>query len=73
MKIIRAKNMFKTERKLYRHNFGTLEITENGLTRKFFRVGSAISKAFLTHLPVISANTFQHRASSRSLSTQSTA
>lgn len=36
MKIISAKNMLKTEGKLYRNNFGTLEITDNRLGRKFF-------------------------------------
>lgn len=67
MKIIRAKNMLKTEGKLYRNNFSTLDITDNRLGRKFFQVGSVISKAFPTHFPVISANIFQDRASGRSL------
>lgn len=67
MKIISAKNMLKTEGKLSRNNFGTLEITDNRLGRKFFQVGSVISKAFLTHLPVTSTNIFQDRASRRSL------
>lgn len=67
IKIIRAKNILKTEGKLYRNSFSILEITDNRLGRKFFQVGSVICKAFPTHLPVISGNIFQKRAPRRSL------
>lgn len=67
MKIIRAKNTLKTEGQLYRNNFGTLEITDNRLRRKFFQMRSVIAKAFPTHLPVISINMFQDGVSRTSL------
>lgn len=67
MKIIRAKNMLKTEGQLYRNNFGTLEITDNRLRRKFFQMRSVIAKAFPTHLPAISINVFQDGVSRTSL------